>query len=98
MGFNHLRHNKLKVSAELTRTILRKPRIHEVIVQLEGFFKNFRVVHDFEDIKDVPPNPDVLTSIGKKLTLLREEVGCKNWYLVNRTYVHPIEPDHFYKR
>ena len=75
LGFNHLRSNKLKVSAELTHTILRKPRICEVIVQLEDFFKNFRVVHDFEDIKGVAPNPDVLTSIGKKLTLLREEAG-----------------------
>ena len=35
LGFNHLRCNKLKVSAELTCTILRKPRIHEVIAQLE---------------------------------------------------------------
>ena len=33
LGFNHLRHNKLKVSAELTCTILRKPRIQEVIVE-----------------------------------------------------------------
>ena len=32
LGFTHLRHNKLKVSGELTCTILRKPRIHEVIV------------------------------------------------------------------
>ena len=71
LGFNHLRSNKLKVSAELTHTILRKPRIREVIVQLEDFFENFRVVHDFEDIKGVAPNPDVLASIGKKLTLLR---------------------------
>ena len=23
---------------------------------------------------------------------------CKNWYLDNRTYCHPKEPDHFYKR
>jgi hypothetical protein len=75
LGFNHIRHNKLKVSAELTCTILRKPRIHEVIVQLEDFFENFRVVHNFEDIKGVAPNPDVLASIGKKLTLLREEAG-----------------------
>ena len=75
LGFNHLRRNKLKVSAELTRTILRKPRIHEVIAQLEDFFENFRVVHDFEEIKGIAPNPDVLASIGKKLTLLREEAG-----------------------
>ena len=81
LGFNHLRHNKLKVSAELTCTILRKPRIHEVILQLEDFFENFRVVRDLEDIKGVAPNLDVLTSIGKKLTLLREEGGD---YLVER--------------
>ena len=72
LGFNYLRCNKLKVSAELTRTILRKPRIHKVIVQLEEFFKNFRVVHEFEDIKGVAPNTDVIASIGKKLTFLRE--------------------------
>ena len=75
LGFNHLRRNKLKVSAELTHTILMKPRIHEVIIQLEDFFENFRVVHDFEDIKGVAPNLDVLASIGKKLTLLREDAG-----------------------
>ena len=75
LGFNHLRCNQLKVSAELTRTILRKPRIHEVIAQLEDFFENFRVVHNFEEIKGIAPNPDVLASIGKKLTLLREEAG-----------------------
>ena len=75
LGFNHLRRNNLKVSAELTRTVLRKPRIHEVIIQLEDFFENFRVVHDFEDIKGAAPNPDVLASIGKKLNLLREEAG-----------------------
>jgi hypothetical protein len=62
LGFNYLRRNKLKVSAELTRTILRKPRIHEVIAQLEDFFENFRVVHDFEEIKGIAPNPDVLAS------------------------------------
>ena len=22
---------------------------------------------------------------------------CKKWYLVNRTYFHPDESDHFYK-
>ena len=43
LGFNHLRRNKLKVSAELTCTILRKPRIHQVIAQLEDFFKNLEL-------------------------------------------------------
>ena len=89
LGFNHLQCNKLKVSAELTCTILRKPRIHEVILQLEDFFKNFRVVHDFEDIKGVAPNPDVLASIEKKLTLLREEAGD---YLVEQGMAIPRLP------
>ena len=89
LGFNHLWHNKLKVSVELTCTILRKPRIHEVILQLEDFFENFRVVHDFKDIKGVAPNPDVLTSIGKKLTLLREEAGD---YLVEQGIAIPRPP------
>ena len=89
LGFNHRRHNKLKVSAELTCTILRKSRIHKVIVQLEDFFENFRVVHDFEDIKGVAPNLDVLASIGKKLTLLREEAGD---YLVEQGMAIPRLP------
>jgi hypothetical protein len=44
LGYDHPWRNKVKVSSELTRTILRKPRIHEVILQLEDFFENFRVV------------------------------------------------------
>ena len=75
LGYDHLQHNKLKVSVELTHTILRKPRIHKVIFQLEDFFENFRVVYDFKDIKGVAPNLDVLASIGKKLTQLVEEAG-----------------------
>jgi hypothetical protein len=60
LGFNHLQHNKLRVSAELTHTTLRKPRIHKVILQLKDLFDNFRVVHNFNDIKGVAPNLDVL--------------------------------------
>ena len=70
LGFNHLRHNNLKVSAELTCTILRKPRIHKVIIQLKDFFENFRVVHDFKDIKGVAPNPDMLASIGDRKSVV----------------------------
>ena len=56
---------------------------------MEDFFENFRVVHDFEDIKSVAPNPDVLASIGKKLTLLREEAGD---YLVEQRMAIPRPP------
>ena len=46
-------------------------------------------MHNFEDIKGVAPNPDVLTSIGKKLTLLREEAGD---YLVEQGMAIPRPP------
>ena len=75
LGYNCLWHNKLTVLAELTSITLKKPRIHEVILLLEYYFENFGVIHDFNEIKDVAPNPDVLTSIRKKLQFLREEVG-----------------------
>ena len=46
-------------------------------------------MHDFEDIKGVAPNPDVLASIGKRLTLLREEAGD---YLVEQGIAIPRLP------
>ena len=46
-------------------------------------------MHDFEDIKGVAPNPDVLASIRKKLTPLREEAGD---YLVEQGMAIPRPP------
>ena len=46
-------------------------------------------MHNFEEIKGVAPNPDVLASIGKKLTLLREEAGD---YLVEQGMAIPGPP------
>jgi hypothetical protein len=46
-------------------------------------------VHDLEDIKGVAPNLDVLASIWKKLTLLREEAGD---YLVEQRMAIPRLP------
>jgi hypothetical protein len=40
---------------------LRKPRVHEVILLLESLFKRFRVIHNFEEIKALAPDPNVLT-------------------------------------
>ena len=56
-----------------THLILRKPRVHEVILLLESLFKRFRVVHDFEEIKASAPNPDGFTSLRKKHSQPREE-------------------------
>ena len=46
-------------------------------------------MHDFEEIKGIAPNPDVLASIGKKLILLREEAGD---YLVEQGMAIPRLP------
>ena len=46
-------------------------------------------MHNFEDINGVAPNPDVLASIGKKLTQLREEAGD---YLVEQGMAIPRPP------
>ena len=46
-------------------------------------------MHDLEDIKGVAPNLDVLASIWKKLTLLREEAGD---YLVEQRMAIPRLP------
>ena len=89
LEYNYLWHNKLKVLAELNHMVLKKLRIHKVILQLEGFFENFRIAHNFEDIKGVAPNLDVLTSIGKKLFQFREEVRD---YLVGQGMAIPKHP------
>ena len=73
LGYIYLWHAKLKLLAELTWMILRKPWVHEFILLLENHFERFRVVHDFEEIKALPPDPDVFTSLRKKLSQLREE-------------------------
>ena len=76
-------------SAELTRSTLKKPRIYEVILLLENLFKEFRVLHDFVDIKAMSHKPKVLTSITKKLSKLREEA---QEYLVENGSVVPKPP------
>ena len=51
LGYIYLWHAELKLSVEVTPTILRKPRVHEVILLLEIYFERFRVIHDYEEIK-----------------------------------------------
>jgi hypothetical protein len=52
---------------------LKKPRIYEVILLLENLFEEFRILHDFVENKALSPKPEVLTSITKKLSKLRDE-------------------------
>ena len=75
LGFNYLRHLKLKQSVELSRTMLRKPRIFEAVLELETLFEEFRILHDFSEVKAATIKPDILFSLTKKLTCLREEAS-----------------------
>ena len=73
LAFAYIRRTKLTQSAELTRSTLKKPRIHEVVLLLDGLFEEFQILHDFVEIKAMSPKPEVLASITKKLSKLREE-------------------------
>ena len=89
LAFAYLRRTKLTQSAELTRSTLKKPRIHEVVLLLDGLFEEFRILHDFVEIKAMSPKPEVLASITKKLSKLREEARD---YLVENGSAVPKPP------
>jgi hypothetical protein len=76
LAFAYLHQSKLMQSAELTSSTLKKPRIYKVILLLESLFKEFRILHDFVEIKALSPKPKVLTSITKK-TLQVERRGLR---------------------
>jgi hypothetical protein len=46
LAYSYLRRSKLRQSVELSRSILKKPRIHEVSSLLENLFEEFRTLHD----------------------------------------------------
>jgi len=89
LAYVYLHHAKLGQTFELTRTILRRPRIFEVISLLENLFEEFRILHDYEEVKALSPKPKVFTSIGKKLSNLREEAQD---YLVGNGMAVPKPP------
>ena len=68
---------------------MKKPRIYEVILLLKNLFKEFRILHDFVEIKAMSPKPEVLASITKKLSKLREEARD---YLVENGSAVPKPP------
>ena len=89
LAYSHLWRAKLRQSAQLTWTILKKPRIYEVILLLKGLFEEFRILHNFVEVKVLSPKPEVLASIAKKLSSLREEA----WdYLVDNGLAIPKLP------
>jgi hypothetical protein len=88
-AYSHLRRLKLKQSAELAPPTLKKPRIHEVVILLESLFKEIRILHDLVEIKALSPKPEVLASITKKLSMLRNEARD---YLVENASAVPKPP------
>ena len=72
-AYTYLCHAKLRQPVELTQAILKKPRILKVIPPLETLFEEIRILHDYEEIKALAPKPEILASIGKKLSNMREE-------------------------
>ena len=65
------------------------PRVHEVILLLKSLFEEFRVLHDYMEVMVVSLKPEVLASIGKKLSNLREEAQD---YLVDNGLAVPKPP------
>src|SRR6202050_2967128 len=89
LAFAHLHRSKLTQSAELTQSILKNPRIHEVFLLLENLFEEFRILHDFVAVKALSPKPEILVSIAEKLSKLREEARD---YLVENGSAVPKTP------
>ena len=86
LAFSYLCRLKLMQSAEFTQSTLKKPRIQKVILLLESLFEEFRILHNFVEIKALSPKPDVLASITKKLSKLREEAG--DYLVENGSAIH----------
>jgi hypothetical protein len=89
LAYAYLHRAKLRQTVKLSRAILKKPKIFEVISLLENLFKEFRILHDYEEIKAFSPKPEVLASIGKKLSNLREDMRD---YLVGNGMAVPKPP------
>ena len=89
LGYDYLRQGKLRLNAELTRSILKRPRFQEVIIELEELFSEFRVLHDFTEVKGISPKEHHLNSISKKLSALRAEAKD---YLVAEGLAVPKPP------
>jgi hypothetical protein len=47
--------------------------MYKVILLLKNLFKEFQILHNFVEIEAISSKPEVLTSITKKLSKLREE-------------------------
>jgi hypothetical protein len=74
LGCNYLHQGKLRQSAELTHSILKCPRLQEVITELNKVFFEFQIIHNFTEVKGISPKECHLNSISKELLALRAEV------------------------
>ena len=67
--------------------MLRKPRIFEAILELETLFEEFRILHDFSEVKAATIKLGIFFSLTTKLTCLREEAS--DYLLMTLRYFAP---------
>jgi hypothetical protein len=55
LGYHYLCWRKLRQSTELTCSILKCPRLQEVIMELKELFFKFQILHNFTEVKGISP-------------------------------------------
>jgi hypothetical protein len=73
LGHQYLQRAKLRQSPELTRSTVKKPKINEVLEDLENLFSKLWVLHDSVEVLAASPKPKLITQVERRLTILREE-------------------------
>jgi len=74
LGYLYLQRPKLRSSADLSRSVVRKLRVADLLKKLDRLFSEFRIIHDMNEIIAASPNPDSLAEVARGLSALREEV------------------------
>jgi hypothetical protein len=69
LGYDYLCQEKLRQSAELTHSILKRPRFQEIIAELKELFSEFQVLHDFMEVNGISLKECYMNSISKKFRL-----------------------------
>ena len=66
LAYLYLYWAKHRQSTGLSQLIMKKPRIHEVILPFDNLFSMFRTLHNFVEIQVLSPKPEVLACLTKK--------------------------------
>jgi hypothetical protein len=81
LGYEYLCQRKLRQSAKLSCSMMKCPKIQEVVMELEDLFSEFQVLHIFTEVKGASLNEHHLNSIAQKLLALRGE--AKDYLVAN---------------